>query len=185
MRLGTQIQRRIWHRVPLTRLLEACRVETSRNGSCPLNFLTSVWLLIWTPWFGLGLITAMQKDEISKCLFRSNWPFFRWNSGDFMTAGPIQLLNLPLFVVSALPNTTIFSCLVLWQPWPTLGPLLLLIRHSGITSLLLFFRLFYLLPFPRLFLVLSLTFFLELKSTESASVWFTLWEVLYNHVIWD
>jgi len=36
------------------------------------------------------------------------------------------------------------------QPWPILGPLLLLVRHSGITSLLLFARLFSLLPSHRL-----------------------------------
>src|SRR6218665_3117423 len=50
----------------------------------------------------------------------------------------------------------------------TLGPLLLLVHHSGITFLLLFVRLFCLLPFPHLSLALSLTFFLELKCTESA-----------------
>ena len=46
-----------------------------------------------------------------------------------------------------------FSCLVLGQPWSTLDPLLLLVGHSGITSLLLFVRLFYLLSFPRLSLL--------------------------------
>jgi len=38
----------------------------------------------------------------------------------------------------------------------TLGHLLLLVRHSGITSLLNFARLVSLLPFPRLFLSLAL-----------------------------
>src|SRR6218665_3264444 len=52
----------------------------------------------------------------------------------------------------------IFSCLMLGQPWLTLGPLLLLVRHSGITSLFLFAHLFSLLPFPRLSLASSLTF---------------------------
>src|SRR6218665_2607569 len=47
---------------------------------------------------------------------------------------------------------------------------LLMVRHSGITSLLLFAWLFSLLPFPRLSLALSLAFFLERKCTESASV---------------
>src|SRR6218665_2972512 len=61
--------------------------------------------------------------------------------------------------------------LELGQPWPTTGPLHLLVRHSGITSLLLFARLFSLLAFPCLPLSLSLTFFVELKCTENASVW--------------
>ena len=67
----------------------------------------------------------------------------------------------------------IFSCLVLEQPWLTLCPLLPLVRHSGITSLLIFARLFSLLPFPGLSLAISLTFFLELKCTESASICLT------------
>src|SRR6218665_154203 len=80
----------------------------------------------------------------------------------------------PLISASSLrplrsPNTMIFTCLVVGQPWPTLhvGPLLLLVRHSGITSLLLFAHLFSLLPSPRLSLALSLTFFLELKALPS------------------
>ena len=60
---------------------------------------------------------------------------------------------LPLSAVSAFPNTMIFSCFVLGQPWAILGLLLLLVRHSGIISLLLFVRLFYLLHFPHLSLV--------------------------------
>src|SRR6218665_1417043 len=60
-----------------------------------------------------------------------------------ITSDPLSLL--PLFAVSALPNAMIFSCLMLGQPWPTLGHLLLLVRHSGITSLLIFARLFSLL----------------------------------------
>jgi len=51
--------------------------------------------------------------------------------------------------VSALPNAMIFSSLALGPPWPTLGHLLLLVHHFGITSLL-FVRLFCLLPFSRL-----------------------------------
>jgi len=65
-----------------------------------------------------------------------------------ITSDPLSLL--PLSAVSALPNAMIFSCLVLGPPWPTLAPLLLLVCHSGITSLLMFARLFSLLPFPRL-----------------------------------
>ena len=74
-----------------------------------------------------------------------------------------------------LSNAMIFSCLMLGQPWPTLG-LLLCVRHSGITSLLLFAHLFSLLPFPHLSLslALSLTFFLELKCTESACLAYTV-----------
>ena len=64
----------------------------------------------------------------------------------------------------------------------TLGPLLVLIRHSGITSLLLFVCLFYLLPFLRLSLALILAFFLELQCTESASVWLTPREALYQYL---
>ena len=48
------------------------------------------------------------------------------------------------------PNAIIFSCLVLEQLWPTLDPLLLLVRLSGITSLLLLAYLFSMLYFPRL-----------------------------------
>src|SRR6218665_2517303 len=96
-----------------------------------------------------------------------------------ITSDPLSLL--PLSAISALPNAMIFSCLVLGQPWPTLGSLLLLVHHSGITSLLIFARLFSLLPFPRLSLslslslslALSLTFSVELKFTEGASVWLT------------
>ena len=59
----------------------------------------------------------------------------------------------------------IFSCLVLGQPWPTLVPLLLLVHHhSGITSLFIFDHLFFLFPFPRLSLALSLTFLHVLKA---------------------
>src|SRR6218665_3838039 len=79
-----------------------------------------------------------------------------------ITSDPLSLL--PLSTVSAIPNIVIFSCLVLGQPWPILGPLLLLVRHSGITSLLIFARLFSLLPVPHLYLALSLAFFLELKA---------------------
>ena len=82
---------------------------------------------------------------------------------------PLSLL--PLSAVFALPNAMTFSCLVLGQPWPTLRPLLLWVRHSGIASLLIFCRLVSLFPLSRLSLALiSLTFFLELKCTESASV---------------
>src|SRR6218665_688296 len=47
--------------------------------------------------------------------------------------------------------------------------LLLLVHHSGIISLLLFVRLFYLPPFPRVSLALSLTVFLVglLKCTKA------------------
>src|SRR6218665_1154399 len=55
-------------------------------------------------------------------------------------------------------NAMIFSCLVLGQLWPTLGPLLLLVSLSGITSLLLFAHLFSLLLFPRLFRLNSYLF---------------------------
>src|SRR6218665_2210017 len=87
-----------------------------------------------------------------------------------ITSDPLSLL--PISDVSALPNAMIFSCLVLGETWPSLGPLLLLVRHSGITSLLLFVRLFCLLHFPRLSRLNSYLF-LELKCTESASVWIT------------
>ena len=56
------------------------------------------------------------------------------------------------------------------------------------TSLLLIARLFSLLPIPSLSLslslslALSLTLFLELKCTESASVWLTPWEALYKYL---
>ena len=56
---------------------------------------------------------------------------------------------LPLSALSALPNAMIFSFLVLGH-----CPLLLLVRHSGIAFLLLFVRLFSLLPFSRLSLAL-------------------------------
>jgi len=85
--------------------------------------------------------------------------------------------------VSTLCNDMIFSCLVLRQPWPTPGPLLLLVSHSGITFLL--FSLVYSLCstfLVSLSLALSLTFFLDLKCTESASVWLTLWEALYKYL---
>src|SRR6218665_595461 len=102
----------------------------------------------------------------------------------FLSLSSVLLLNtfaiksdplslLPVSTVSALPNAEIFSCLVLGQPLPTLELLLQLVRHSAITSLLIFARLFSLLPFPHLSLALNLTFFLELKCTESASVWHT------------
>src|SRR6218665_1395558 len=97
-----------------------------------------------------------------------------------ITSDPLSLLSLS--TISALPKAMIFSCLMLRQPWDTLGPLLLLFCHSGITSLLLFVRLFYLLPFPRPFLALSLTFFLELKCTESAYLWLTPSEALYKYL---
>src|SRR6218665_1899583 len=64
------------------------------------------------------------------------------------TRPPISASSLP---VSALPNAMIFSCLMLGQPWATLSPLLLLVRHSGSTFLLFIFaRLFSLFSFPRL-----------------------------------
>src|SRR6218665_3540161 len=56
---------------------------------------------------------------------------------------------------------------------PTLGSLLLLIRHGGIASLLLFARVISLLPFTRLSLAVSLIFFMEIKCTESAYVLLT------------
>ena len=93
---------------------------------------------------------------------------------------PLSLLSLS--AISTLPNAMIFSCLVLGQPWPTLGFFLLLVHHSGITSLLIFARLFSLLPFSCLSLTLSFTFFLELKCTESTS-WLTSWDALYLYTI--
>src|SRR6218665_2173582 len=63
-----------------------------------------------------------------------------------ITSDPLYLL--PLSAVSALPNAMILACIVLGQPWPTPGPLLRLVSHSGIKYLHLFARLFYLLPFP-------------------------------------
>src|SRR6218665_1536391 len=86
-----------------------------------------------------------------------------------ITSDPLSLL--PLSAISALPNAMIFSCVVLGQPWPTLGPLLLFVHHSGITSLLL--RLFYLLPLPRLSLALSFYLPPGTEMHKSASVWLT------------
>jgi len=48
--------------------------------------------------------------------------------------------------------------------------LLLLVRHSGITSLILFARLFSLLPFPRLSLALSHDFF-HMQAETWRRVW--------------
>src|SRR6218665_2074912 len=89
------------------------------------------------------------------------------------------LSRLPFSAASALPNAMIFSFLVLGQPWPTLCPLLLLVRHSGITSLAPPFRSFILSAHLSSFLSLSLSFslylslplsltsFLELNCTEA------------------
>src|SRR6218665_3440663 len=80
-----------------------------------------------------------------------------------ITSDPLSLL--PLSAVSALSIAMIFSCLVLGQPWLTIGLLRLLVHHSRITSLL--FSLVYSLCSPflvSLSLSLSLTFFLELKA---------------------
>src|SRR6218665_1835809 len=68
------------------------------------------------------------------------------------------LCFLSLRHLRSLPIAMIFSCLVLGQLWPTLGPLLLLVSLSGITSLLLFAHLFSLLLFPRLFRLNSYLF---------------------------
>jgi len=83
---------------------------------------------------------------------------------------PISVRRFPL---SALLNASIFSFLVLGQLWPTPCPLLLLVRHSGIASLLLFARPFSLLFIPRISIALRLTFFLVHKCTDSASLWLT------------
>src|SRR6218665_2839740 len=54
-----------------------------------------------------------------------------------------------------------------YDDWHKQNPLLLLVRHSGIASLLIFARLFPMLPFPCLPLaLLSLTILLELKCTS-------------------
>ena len=92
-------------------------------------------------------VLKSQLGSAPKYLCYHMWPLF-------------SLLMLPLSAVSALPNAIIFPCLVLGQPWPTLGPLLLFFRHYGINSLLLFVHLFYLLPFPHLSLALSLRAYL-------------------------
>ena len=89
-------------------------------------------------------------------------------------------------VIRPLPTPTRIRIITHFYTYAsTLGPLLLLIRHSRITSFLLFVRLFYLLPFPCLSLTLSLTIFLELKSLcmhWNASVWPTTWEALYIYI---
>src|SRR6218665_3182722 len=62
------------------------------------------------------------------------------------------LFFFPLFAVFALPNVMhLFMPRVRsGQPWPSLGSSLLLVRHSGITSLLIYACLISLLPFPPL-----------------------------------
>ena len=75
--------------------------------------------------------------------------------------------------------------LVLGQLWPRTGPLHLLVLLDWIVSLLLFVFLSSLLPYSSLSfsVALSLTFFLELKCTESASIWLETYEVLYTNTI--
>src|SRR6218665_3837232 len=52
-------------------------------------------------------------------------PFLSLNSVLLLNTVAITSDSLslpPLSAISALPNAIIFSCLVLGQPWPTLGP---------------------------------------------------------------
>jgi len=111
-----------------------------------------------------GIFWQMEYFKKYCHIWNISFEIFQCN---ITTSDPLTLL--PLSAVSALPNAMIFSCLVLGQ----LSPFLLVLCHSGIISLLIFARLFSLLPSPRLSLALSLTFFLELKCAESVSVWLT------------
>ena len=73
---------------------------------------------------------------------------------------------LPLSTLSVLPITMIFISLMLGQLWPKPGAL------PPSSSLLLYSLIFF----------VRLIFFLEVKCTESASVWLMHWEALYKYL---